>query len=49
MAASHFSFVATAYSFAVVVLVAVIVWIVLDYRAQRVKLSELEARRAKKK
>jgi heme exporter protein CcmD len=48
MAASHFSFVVTAYSFAVIVLVAMITWIALDYRAQQKKLTELETKRGKK-
>lgn len=48
MAAMHFSFVITAYSFAAVVLAALIAWIALDYRTQQNKLAELEARRAKK-
>lgn len=48
MAASHLGFVVTAYSFAVVVLAAMIAWIALDYRAQQKKLTELEAQRGKK-
>jgi heme exporter protein CcmD len=48
MAASHFSFVATAYGFAAIVLAAIIAWIAADYRAQKSKLAELEAKRGKK-
>jgi heme exporter protein CcmD len=48
MAAAHFSFVVTAYSFAGFVLVAMIAWIAIDYRAQQKKLTELEAQRGKK-
>jgi heme exporter protein D len=48
MGAVHFSFVVTAYGFAAVVLVALIAWIAFDYRAQKTKLAELEAKRGKK-
>ena len=49
MAASHFAFVAGAYGFAGFVLCAMLVWIALDYRAQRKALAEFEARRADRK
>ncbi len=48
MAAAHLTYVAWAYGLAALVLVALIAWIALDYRAQQTKLAELEARRAKK-
>lgn len=48
MAASHLSFVVTAYSFAAIVLFSLAAWIALDYRAQQKKLAELEAKRGKK-
>jgi heme exporter protein D len=44
----HATFVASAYGFAAAVLLALIVWIALDYRAQKAKLEALEARRGKK-
>ncbi len=48
MAAMHFTFVAWAYGFAAAILLALIAWIALDYRAQKSKLAELDARRGKK-
>lgn len=48
MAAMHFTFVVWAYGFAAAILLALIVWIALDYRAQRTRLAELESRRGKK-
>jgi heme exporter protein CcmD len=48
MAALHLTFVAWAYGFAAAILLALIVWIALDYRAQKTKLEALEARRGKK-
>ncbi len=48
MAASHLTFVLWAYGFAGLVLFSLLVWIAIDYRAQRGKLAELEARRGKK-
>lgn len=49
MAALHPTFIAAAYGFAALVLCALVLWIALDYRAQKKTLSELEARRAEKK
>lgn len=49
MAALHSTFIAAAYGFAGIILCALVVWIALDYRAQRKMLAELEARRAEKK
>ena len=40
----HVSFIVAAYSAAAVVLIALIAWVALDYRAQRRKIAELEAR-----
>lgn len=48
MAASHVTFVAAAYGFAAFVLLALLFWVALDYRVQRKRVAELEARRAKK-
>jgi heme exporter protein D len=48
MTALHATFVAWAYGFAAAILLALIVWIALDYRAQKAKLAALEARRGKK-
>lgn len=39
---THAGFIVTAYAVALAVVVALIVWIVADYRAQRRALSELE-------
>ena len=41
---SHDGFIVAAYVIAVVVLIGVLVWIVLDGRMQRRRLAELEAR-----
>ncbi len=49
MAALHLTFVVWAYGFAACVLSALGIWIALDYRMQKKKLIELEARRAEKK
>lgn len=49
MTALHFTFVLWAYGFAAFVLCALSGWIAFDYRAQKKKLAELEARRAEKK
>jgi heme exporter protein D len=38
----HLDFIAAAYAAAVLVVAALIVWVVLDYRAQRRALAELE-------
>ncbi len=48
MAALHFTFVAWAYGFAAFVLSALCAWIAWDYRLQKQRLAELEARRADK-
>jgi len=48
MAAMHFTFVAWAYGFAAAVLISLLLWIVLDYRTQKTKLAELEAKREKR-
>jgi heme exporter protein CcmD len=48
MAALHLTFVAWAYGFAAAVLLALIVWIALDYRAQKTKLEALEALEARR-
>ena len=40
----HASFIIGAYAAAILVIGALIAWIVLDYRAQRRKLIDLEAR-----
>jgi heme exporter protein D len=40
----HASFILTAYGVAVLVIASLIAWVVLDYRAQRRALGELEAR-----
>lgn len=47
MAALHFTFVVWAYGFAAAILSGLIVWIALDYRAQKAKLAALEARGGK--
>ena len=39
---AHIDFIAAAYAAAVVVVGALIVWVMLDYRAQTRKLAELE-------
>ncbi len=49
MVASHFTYVAAAYGFAVLVLGAAFAWIALDYRAQRRALAALEAQRGDRK
>jgi heme exporter protein D len=43
-ATSHAAFIVTAYAAAAVVVGGLIAWIVLDYRAQKRSLSELETR-----
>jgi len=40
----HAAFIVAAYAAAVIVLGGVIAWVLLDYRAQRRKLADLEAR-----
>jgi len=40
----HAPFIVAAYSAAALVLVALIAWVMLDYRAQRRKIDALEAR-----
>lgn len=40
----HIAFVAAAYGFAVLTLAGLVVWTVLDHRAQRRILADLEAR-----
>jgi heme exporter protein D len=40
----HASFIVIAYALAAVILLLLVVWIVLDYRAQQRALGELEAR-----
>lgn len=40
----HASFIVTAYSLATLAIAAMIAWVVIDYRAQRRKLEQLEAR-----
>jgi heme exporter protein CcmD len=49
MAALHTTFITSAYCFAAFVLCAMLVWTVIDYRAQKKALVELEARRADRK
>jgi heme exporter protein CcmD len=44
----HTAFITAAYCFAAFVVFALLIWIVLEHRAQQKKLAELEARRAKK-
>ena len=39
---AHIDFIAAAYAAAVIVVGALIVWVLLDYRAQKRKLAELE-------
>jgi heme exporter protein D len=39
---AHIDFIAASYAAAVIVVGALIAWVVLDYRAQRRKLAELE-------
>jgi heme exporter protein D len=41
-ATAHINFIAAAYAAAVIVIGALIVWVTLDYRAQRRILTELE-------
>jgi heme exporter protein D len=45
----HTDFILGAYGVAATVVAALILWVSLDYRAQRLNLAELEARRAKQK
>ena len=42
MAANHIGFIVAAYAAAVIVVAALIAWVMLDYRAQRRTLAELE-------
>lgn len=48
MAHLHTTFITAAYCFATFVILAMLVWVTLDYRAQKKTLADLEARRAKK-
>jgi heme exporter protein D len=43
-AAAHLEFVAASYIAALVVIAALIVWVLIDYRAQRRTLADLETR-----
>jgi heme exporter protein D len=43
-ATDHFGFIAAAYAAAAVIVGALIVWVALDYRAQKRKLADLEMR-----
>jgi heme exporter protein D len=43
-AVNHFGFIAAAYATAAAVVLALVVWVVLDYRAQRRALADLERR-----
>jgi heme exporter protein D len=43
-AAAHIEFVAASYSAAVLVIAALIAWVVIDYRAQKRTLADLETR-----
>jgi heme exporter protein D len=43
-ATDHFGFIAAAYATAAVIVSALIMWVALDYRAQRRKLADLEMR-----
>jgi heme exporter protein D len=44
LAATHAGFIIAAYAFAVIVIVGLCAWVMLDYRAQRRTLAELERR-----
>lgn len=48
MTALHATFVVWAYGFAALILSALVVWIAADYRVQKKRVTELEAKRAKK-
>jgi heme exporter protein D len=43
-ATAHIGFIVAAYAAGIIVVVALIAWVVLDYRTQRRILSELEAK-----
>jgi heme exporter protein D len=43
-ATAHINYIAAAYSAAVIIVGALIAWVVLDYRAQRRTLADLETR-----
>ncbi len=43
-ATAHINYIAAAYSAAVIIVGALIAWVVLDYRAQRRTLTDLELR-----
>jgi heme exporter protein D len=43
-ATAHISYIAAAYSAAVIIVGGLIVWVMLDYRAQRRTLTDLEMR-----
>jgi heme exporter protein CcmD len=49
MLGPHTAFILGAYGVTAAGIFALVVWIALDYRAQRHSLDDLEARRAKKK
>ena len=40
----HAAFIVTAYAAAVIIIGGLVAWVLLDYRAQRRKLAELDAR-----
>jgi heme exporter protein D len=42
-ATAHIDFIAAAYAAAVIIIGALIAWVMLDFRAQRATLAELEA------
>jgi heme exporter protein D len=44
-AVNHFGFIAAAYAAAVIVVGGLIAWVMLDYRAQRRMLADLDMRR----
>jgi heme exporter protein D len=43
-AANHMGFIVASYAAAVVIVGALIAWVTLDYRAQRLRLADLEMR-----
>jgi heme exporter protein D len=49
MLGAHGAFILGAYGVAATGIAALVLWVALDYRAQRNALAELEARRAKQK
>jgi heme exporter protein CcmD len=49
MLGPHTAFILGAYAVAAAGIAALVLWVALDYRAQRMRLAELEARRAKKR